>query len=76
MAEMSLKFKVNDRHFLYQPRLSQDATVVQIWWFNLKSLSSYHVDNVKFTDRQMDGRTDRCRQQQYHFGLKGQGVKY
>ena len=25
---------------------------VQIWWFQLKSVTSYHADQVKFTDRQ------------------------
>ena len=40
---------------------------------------SYPADKVKFTDGWTDGRTDgwmdRCRQQQYPFGLKVQGVK-
>ena len=63
--------KVNDLHFQYQPRVSQDACLVQIWWLQLKSVTSYRADKVKFTD----GRTDRCRQRQYPFGLNGQGVK-
>ena len=29
----TLKIKVNDLHFQYQPRVSQDACLVQIWWF-------------------------------------------
>ena len=33
MAKMTLKVKVNDLHFQYQPRVSQDACLVQIWWF-------------------------------------------
>ena len=33
MAEMTLKVKVNDLHFQYQLRVSQDACLVQIWWF-------------------------------------------
>ena len=37
----------------------------------IKSVTSYHADNVKFTD----GQTDRRRQRQYPFGQKGQGVK-
>ena len=32
-AKMTLKVKVNDLDFQYQPRVSQDACVVQIWWF-------------------------------------------
>ena len=31
MAKMTLK--VNDLHFQYQLRVSQDACLVQIWWF-------------------------------------------
>ena len=30
MAKMTLKVKVNDLHFQYQPRVSQDACLVQI----------------------------------------------
>ena len=66
MVKMTLKIKVSDLHFQYQPRVSQDASLVQIWWlrFQLKSVMSYHADKVlvKFTDgrtdRKMDGRTD------------------
>ena len=61
----------NDPYFQYQPRVSHDACLVQIWWFKLESLTIYHADKVKFTD----GQTDRRRQQQYPLGLKGQGVK-
>ena len=56
--------------FSYQPRVSQDACLVQIWWFQLKSMTNYRADKVKFTD----GRTNRRRQRQYPFSLKGQGV--
>ena len=66
MAKMILKVKVNDLPFQYQPRVSQDACLVQIWWFHLKFATSYRADKVKFTDRRMDRR----RQRQYHFGLK------
>ena len=59
MAKMALKIKVNDFHFQYQPRVSQDSCLVQIWWFQLKSVTSYCVDKVKFTDGQTDRRTDR-----------------
>ena len=31
MAKMTLKINVNDLHFQYQPRVSQDACLVQIW---------------------------------------------
>ena len=33
MAKMTLKVMVNDLHFQYQPRESQEVYVVQIWWF-------------------------------------------
>ena len=33
MAKMTLKDKVKDLHFQYQLRVSQDACLVQIWWF-------------------------------------------
>ena len=35
MAKMTLKVKVNDLHFQYELRVSQDACLVQIWWFQL-----------------------------------------
>ena len=70
-VKMTLKVKVNDPYFLYQLRVSYDACLVQIWWSQLKSVTSYCVDKVKFTDRQ----TDRHRQRQYPIGLKAQGVK-
>ena len=75
MAKMTLKVKVNDPYLQYQPRVSNDACLVQIWWFQLKSGTSYRADKVKFTDRRTDGQTDRRRQRQYPFGLKGHGVK-
>ena len=58
MAKMTLNIKVNDLHFQYHPRLSQDACLVQIWWIHLKLVTSYRADKVKFTDRRTDGRTD------------------
>ena len=58
MAKMILKVTVNDLQFQYQPSVSQDACLVQIWWFQLKFVTSYGVDKVKFTDRWTDGRTD------------------
>ena len=48
MAKMTLKVKVNDLHFLYQPRVSQDACLEQIWWFLLKSVTSYRADKPNF----------------------------
>ena len=41
---MTFKFKVNDPHFLYQPRESQDTNFYQIWWLQLKSITSYRAD--------------------------------
>ena len=58
MAKITLKVNVNDTYIQYQPRVSHDACLVQIWWFQLKSVTGYRADNVKFTDRETDGRTD------------------
>ena len=58
MAKMTFKVKINDLHFQYQLRVSQDACLVQIWGFQLKSVTSYHVDKQKFTDGRTDRRTD------------------
>ena len=58
IAEMTLKFKVNNLHFQYQPTVSKDACLMQIWWFYTKSVTSYRADNAKYTDRRTDGRTD------------------
>ena len=44
MAKMTLKAMVNDPYFQYQPRLSQDAWLVQITWFQPKSVTSYCTD--------------------------------
>ena len=33
MAKITLKVKVNDLYFQYQSKVSQDACLVQIWWF-------------------------------------------
>ena len=54
IARMTLKVMVNDLHFQYQLRVSHDAFLMQIWWFQLKSVMSYRADKVKFTDRQTD----------------------
>ena len=62
MAKMTSKVKVNDLHIQYQLRVSQDACLEQIWWFELKPVTSYRVDKVKFTDGWTDGQKDRCRQ--------------
>ena len=72
-AIMTFKVKVNDLHFQYQLGVSHDACLVQIWWFQLKSVTSYRVGKVKFTDRRTDRWTDTDRQ--YPFGMKGQGIK-
>ena len=32
--------------------------LVQIWWFQLKSVMSYRADKVKFMDGQTDRQTD------------------
>ena len=56
-VKMTLKLKVNDLHFQYQPRISRDVCLVQIWWFQVKSVTSYHADKVKFTDGQTQATT-------------------
>ena len=73
-GQNGLKVKVNDSYFQYQPRVSHYACLVQIWWFQLKSVTSDRADNVKFTDGRTDRRTDGRRQRQYPFGLKSQWV--
>ena len=75
MAKMTLKIKVNYLYFQYQPQVSQDAGLVQIWWFQIQSVTNYCMDKIKFRDGQMDRQTGGRRQGQYPFGLKGQGVK-
>ena len=57
-VEMALKVNVNDPYFQYQPKISYDACLVQIWWFQLKSVTSYRADKEQFTEGQTDGRTD------------------
>ena len=57
-VKITLKVKVNDLHFQYPLRVSQDACLVQIWWFQLKSVMSYRADKVKFMDGQTDRQTD------------------
>ena len=48
---------------------------MQIWWFQVKFVTSYCADKVKFADGQTNKQMDRHRLQQYSFSLKGQGVK-
>ena len=55
---MTLKVNANDPFVPYQPTVSHDACLVHIWWFQLKYVTSYRADKVKFTDGQTDGRTD------------------
>ena len=50
MAKMTWKVIVNDPHFQYQPRVSQDAYFVQIWWFRPKSVMSYSVYKPSFLE--------------------------
>ena len=46
---MALKVKVNAFHFQYQLRESQDAYLMQIYLFQLKSIKSY-ADKPKFLE--------------------------
>ena len=57
---MTLKVKANDPHIQYQPKISQYACLMQIWWFQLKPVTSYRADNVKFTDRRTDRQIGVC----------------
>ena len=43
-GQMTLKVRINDPHFQYYWRESQDAYLVQIWWFYLKAVTSYCMD--------------------------------
>ena len=47
---MTLKVKVNDLHFQYQPRVSQEACLVQIWWYYPKLMTSYRADKPNFLE--------------------------
>ena len=44
IAKMTLKNNVNDLHFQYQLIVSHDACLMQIWWFQLKSVTNNHAD--------------------------------
>ena len=50
LAKMTLKVKVNYLHFQYQLRVSQDARLVQIWWFYPKSKMTYRADKSNFLE--------------------------
>ena len=75
MAKITLKIKVNVLHFQYQLRVSHEACLVLTCWFQLKSVISYRADKLKLTGKQKGRQTDRRRQRQYPFGLKGPKVK-
>ena len=47
---MTLKVKINAYHFQYQLCESKDAYLVQIWWFQLKSIKRYHTDQLYFLE--------------------------
>ena len=42
--------KVNFLHLQYQLRVFHDECLVQIWWFQLKSVTSYDVDKPNFQE--------------------------
>ena len=70
MAKMNLKVKVNDPCFQYQPRVSHDACLMQIRWFQLKTVTSYCADKVKFTDGQtIDCAMTTARRDKKHLSL-------
>ena len=47
---VTLKVKVNEPHFQYELSESHDAYLVQIWWFQLKSVTSYRADKPNFLE--------------------------
>ena len=47
---MTLEIKVNDPHFQYQPWISHDVCLVQIWWFQPKFGTSYRMDMPDFLE--------------------------
>ena len=47
---MTLKVKVNDPHFQYQPKVTQDACLEQVWWFQSNSVMSYCADKQNFLE--------------------------
>ena len=53
MAKMTLMVKVTVPYFRYQTRVSYDACMVQIWWFQPKFVTSYCVDNPNFPEFQV-----------------------
>ena len=56
MAKMTLKLKVSGPYFQYQLRVCQDSYLVQMLWFQLKSVTSYCADKVYL---RTDGQSDR-----------------
>ena len=48
-GQMTLKIKVNDPHFQYQPRVFQHACLVQLSWFKPKYVS-YCADKPNFLE--------------------------
>ena len=53
MSKTTLMVKVNDLQFQYQQRVSQDACLVQIWWFELKSIRSYRIGKLNVLEFQV-----------------------
>ena len=50
MAEMTLKVTINNVYFQYQLRVSQNACLLQIWWFGPKSATSHRADKPNFLE--------------------------
>ena len=48
MAKITLKAKVNDPYFQYQAGIFHDACLVQIWWFQPKSVIELSWGQSKF----------------------------
>ena len=65
---MTLKCTVITPHFRYQQRVCEDPYLVQmqIWWYQLKSLTSYCADTVKFTGGQTTRRAGPARDDAQH----------
>ena len=53
VAKMTLKIKVNDLHFQYQPRVSQDACLVQVLEFKCEYLCRWRCGVISLVGLKM-----------------------
>ena len=50
MTKVTLKVEFNYPYFLNQLRVSPDACLIEIWWFQPKSVTSYCMDKLNFPE--------------------------